>query len=170
MLLRLKKKHFLGATLSALVSTLFAAGFAYAALTFNQNIQVGGGTAGLTLDGDDVYVTGTFEVDGIANLGGAVTLPGSAGTTVFTVTAGDLVVSDGSLAMTDADDAATLTITNATAAAFGAAADNGIVAFIGDGLTTGTLLHLSATEATLAGGHYLKAWDETADATVFSIG
>lgn len=153
-----------------MVTVFLVGGLAQAAITFNQNIQVGGGTPGLPLNGDDLYVTGTFEVDGISNLAGAVTLPGTAATTVFTVTAGDLVVSDGSLALTDADEAATLTVTNATATTFGAAADNGVVAFIGDGLTTGTLLHLSATEATLAGGHYLKAWDETADATVFSVG
>ena len=156
---------------TAVVISVFVAALTFGAVTINTNVQVGDNTgATLTMDGDDMFINGTLEVDGVSNLGGAVTLPGSAGTTVFTVTAGDLVVSDGSLALTDADEAATLTVTNATATTFGAAADNGVVAFIGDGLTTGTLLHLSATEGTLAGGFYLKAWDETADATVFSVG
>ena len=109
MLLRLKKKHFFGAAFSALVSMLFAAGLAYAALTFNQNIQVGGGTAGLTLDGDDVYVTGTFEVDGIANLGGVVTLPGAGdGTDALILTLGDILISNGDFTMSGGDFDATL--------------------------------------------------------------
>jgi len=170
-LLTLNKRQWIGIAASTIVSVLLDSGLAFAAVTINTNVQVGDNAgATLAMDGGDMFIDGTLEVDGVSNLGGAVTLPGSAGTTVFTVTAGDLVVSDGSLAITDADIAATLTITNATADTFGAAADNGIVAFIGDGLTTGTLLHLSVTEGTLANGFYLKAWDETADATVFSIG
>ena len=47
----------------------------YATITISQNIQIGSGTPGLTLDGDDLYVTGNAEVDGTlaAKTGGAVT-------------------------------------------------------------------------------------------------
>jgi hypothetical protein len=50
-------------------------GVVYATVTISQNIQIGSGTPDLTLDGDDLYVTGTAEVDGTlaAKTGGAAT-------------------------------------------------------------------------------------------------
>ena len=47
----------------------------YATVTISQNIQLGSGTPDLTLDGDDLYVTGTAEVDGdlAARTGGSAT-------------------------------------------------------------------------------------------------
>lgn len=39
------------------------------------NLKVGNGSPGVTLDGEDAYVEGTFEVDGAAQFDGAVTLP-----------------------------------------------------------------------------------------------
>src|SRR3990167_10269646 len=110
-LLTLNKRQWIGIVVSTVVSVLLVSGLVFAAVTINTNVQVGDNTgATLTMDGGDMFIDGTLEVDGVSNLGGAVTLPGSAGTTVFTVTAGDLVVSDGSLAMTDADNAATLKV------------------------------------------------------------
>jgi hypothetical protein len=38
------------------------------------NLKVGSGTPGLTLNGDDAYITGTLEADGNADLGGTLTL------------------------------------------------------------------------------------------------
>jgi len=40
------------------------------------NLKVGGGSEGVALNGQDAYVTGTFEVDGAVQLDGAVTLNG----------------------------------------------------------------------------------------------
>jgi hypothetical protein len=50
-------------------------GVVYATVTISQNIQIGSGTPDLTLDGDDLYVTGTAEVDGTlaAKTGGGAT-------------------------------------------------------------------------------------------------
>jgi hypothetical protein len=50
-------------------------GVVYATVTISQNIQIGSGTPDLTLDGDDLYVTGTAEVDGAlaAKTGGSAT-------------------------------------------------------------------------------------------------
>jgi hypothetical protein len=38
------------------------------------NLKVGSGTPGLTLNGDDAYITGTLEADGNADFGGTLTL------------------------------------------------------------------------------------------------
>lgn len=62
---------------------------------------------------------------------GATTIAGNGGTTVLTLTAGDAVMSDGSLAITDDDDADSFTVTNDSAAA------NGMVVFAGSGTYTG---------------------------------
>ena len=67
----LTKKHFLGVAASTFVSVFLVTGFVFAAITFNANIQVGGGTPDLTLNGDDIYVNGTLEVNGEFDLDGA---------------------------------------------------------------------------------------------------
>jgi len=41
----------------------------------SEDLKVGNGTPSVTLNGEDAYVEGTFEVDGAARLDGAVTLP-----------------------------------------------------------------------------------------------
>lgn len=87
------------------------------------------------------------------------TLSGTAGSTVFTVTAGDLVVSDGSLAITDADNAASFTVTNNTATTASVFVIAGSGAFTGStttsfltitpsGLTTGTAVYLPVAALT----------------------
>ena len=94
---------------------------------------------------------------------GNVTVVGSAGTNVVTVSNGDLVVSDGSLTMTDADDAATVSATNNTATTASVFVFAGSGAFTGttttsfmtltpSGLTTGTALYLNATAASTSVG------------------
>jgi hypothetical protein len=45
------------------------------------NLKVGGGSESLTLNGEDVYVTGTFEVDGAAQLDGLLTCTGGIAST-----------------------------------------------------------------------------------------
>ena len=111
-----------------------------------------------------------FEGDVLIASAKSLTITGTAGTDYLIITAGDLLLSEGSIVLTDDDNAASLSVTNDGATDIGNAADNGVVEIICDTLTTGTLLHLSVTEATLNGGHYLKCWDETVDSAVFSIG
>lgn len=87
------------------------------------------------------------------------TISGTAGSNIFTVTAGDLVVSDGSLTMVDADNAATLSITNDTATSASVFVFAGSGAFTGStttsfmtitpsGLTTGTAVYLPVAALT----------------------
>jgi hypothetical protein len=84
---------------------------------------------------------------------GAHVIAGAGGSDMLTVTAGDLVVSDGSLTMTDADNAATLSITNSTATSASVFVFAGAGTFTGttttsfmtltpSGLTSGTALYL----------------------------
>lgn len=96
---------------------------------------------------------------------GAVTILGIAGggTTVLTVTAGDAIFSDGSLAITDADNANSFSVTNNTATTVSVIDIAGSGVFTGvttasfmevsaSGLTTGTLLRLVAAAATTSVG------------------
>lgn len=89
----------------------------------------------------------------------STTISGTAGSTIFTVTAGDLVVSDGSIAITDADNAATFTVTNNTATTASMFVIAGSGAFTGStttsfltitpsGLTTGTAVYLPVAALT----------------------
>ena len=139
-------------------------------------LNVGGGALTIGKTATATTLAGTLTVDEASTLTGAVTatasitITGSAATDVLTITDGDIAVTEGSITATDADNAATVSITNDGATSIGNGADNGVVEFICDTLTSGTLLHLSVTEGTLANGHYLKCWDETADAAVFAIG
>lgn len=90
---------------------------------------------------------------------GATVIAGAGGNTVFTITAGDAVMSDGSLAITDADNAATFTVTNntATSASVVVVAGSGVhtgttttsfMTITPSGLTTGTALYIAAAAAT----------------------
>lgn len=101
---------------------------------------------------------------------GAVTIAGAGGSNVLTVSAGDVVMSDGSLTITDADNAASVAVTNNTATTIGASASTGVANLVSTSLTTGTLLNLELTEGTLNGGWYVRAWDATGAAAVFSVG
>ncbi len=94
---------------------------------------------------------------------GAQTIGGAGGSTVFTITAGDLVMSDGSVAITDADNAATFSVTNNTATSNSVIVLAGSGVFTGttttsfmtltpSGLTTGTALYVAAAAATTSVG------------------
>ena len=76
---KISKKYILGTLTATLVSVFFATGFVFAAVTISTNIQVGDGVGdgvgiSQTLNGDDLYIEGTFEVDGAARLDGTVTI------------------------------------------------------------------------------------------------
>ena len=76
-----KSKYILGVSLSTFISIFLVWGFVFATITLSNNIQLGSGTPNLPLNGDDLYVTGTFEVDGITRLEGDVRFNGFATTT-----------------------------------------------------------------------------------------
>lgn len=121
--------------------------------------------------GDVLDIAGATNFDGnmIIEAAHTLTIAGGGGSTVFTITAGDAVMSDASLAITDADNAETVTIINNTATTIGAAASAAIVQLESTSLTTGALLGLQLTEGTLNGGSYLRAWDATGGAAVFTV-
>lgn len=113
----------------------------------------GGNLLNLAIDGTAYYSFG--EV--------AMTVAGTGGSTVLAVTAGDAVFSDGSLALTDADNANTFSVTNNTATSVSVIDIAGSGVFTGvttssfmevsaSGLTTGTLLRLVAAAATTSVG------------------
>jgi hypothetical protein len=116
------------------------------------------------------FIDGTNPVFLVGRYG-ATTIAGNAGSNVFTVTAGDVVLSDASITLTDADDAAsTLAVHNDAATTTGAAADIGVVDIDSESLTTGVLLNLSLDETNLAGGFYLRCYGQDAGAGVFTVG
>lgn len=79
---------------------------------------------------------------------GVTTIAGVGGSNVLTLTAGDMVMSDGSLTITDADNAATFTVTNnSLTSGMGAT-----ISSTGVLTTTGGLLTLTANSATTAAG------------------
>jgi len=99
---------------------------------------------------------------------GITNIAGSAGNNTFTITAGDVVWSDGSLAITDADNAASLTVTNSTATSASVVVLVGAGAFTGSttsswmtvtpsGLTTGTAVYLPLAALTEGKGLHITA-------------
>jgi len=138
--------------------------------TGNGNVQTitntGGGSGVLlqiTNAGTGADISGTSGTWSFSKLGVAVmksaTLAGTAGSDSFTLTAGDMVLSDASLTITDADNAATLSITNNTATTATVFAFAGSGAFTGStttsfmtltasGLTTGTVLYIPVVALT----------------------
>lgn len=135
----------------------------------------GQGTGGVTIG---TTSTGNIALQRNITTAASRTLimAGVAASTVFTITAGDAVMSDGSLTITDADDAAALSvINNTTTSAAGVvsvsatAVDTGIVVAVdASGITTGDALRISCTQATLTTGNYINCYDGAA--TDFEVG
>jgi len=99
---------------------------------------------------------------------GATTIAGVAGSTVFTITAGDAVLSDASVAITDADNAATFSVTNNTATTASVIVLAGSGVFTGStttsfmtitpsGLTTGTGVYLPLAALTTGYGAHVTS-------------
>src|SRR3972149_2065488 len=80
----------LNETTDDLIEFTFGAGTGILNL-LTGNLKVGNGTQGLTLNGNDAYVTGTFEVDGATQLDGGVkvtTITGANAETIDNATNG----------------------------------------------------------------------------------
>jgi hypothetical protein len=115
--------------------------------------------------GKDINGTGntwSFTKDGI-NVMKSTTIAGTGGANSIVLTAGDILASDGSLTIIDADDAATLSITNNTAASASMIVFAGSGTFTGNttssfmtltasGLTTGTVLYIPVAALTTGKG------------------
>ncbi|RJO60390.1 hypothetical protein C4544_05185 [candidate division WS5 bacterium] len=119
-------------------------------------IQITNAGTGKDIRGD----SGTWDVSkaGDATFN-TITLSGDAGSNSFSMTAGDVVLSDGSVAITDADNAATFSVTNNTATSASVVVIAGSGIFTGStttsfmtvtasGLTTGTVLYMPAAALT----------------------
>lgn len=93
-----------------------------------------------------------------------MTIAGTAGSDVLTITAGDATMSDGSLTIVDADNATTLSVTNNTVS-------TGTAAVItANAVTTGKLLQLVTTAAGFTTGMFLECNDGSARFTVGADG
>ena len=105
-----------------------------------------------------------------------ITGPAVGGSDALTITAGDMAMSDGALAITDADNAASLTVTNATATTASgvvvvvadAVSTGNVVDINADGITSGNILHLDMTAAGVTTGMFIDCYDGAG--TVFSVG
>jgi hypothetical protein len=93
---------------------------------------------------------------------GITVIAGTAGSAGLTLTAGDAVLADGSLSLTDADEATTLTIVNDTAASVN------VIDINADGITDGTVLHIASLAAGMTTGLFIDCFDGAASA--FSVG
>src|SRR3990167_11524699 len=156
----------------------------------DTTLQVdGNGTGGVTLCGTS---TGAITLTTATTATVSVTITGSEASTVLTVSAGDVVVSDGSLAITDDDNAAGFALISNTATTADVAtitanglttgsgllvtssgtitsAGEGLINVVGTGITSGDGLKIDLTELTLDGGNYLNCYDDTNTETVFKI-
>ncbi len=116
-----------------------------------------------------IYQSGTTWDYGLYTEG-SIYHVGTAGSTVWNINAGDATITDGSLRITDADNAATsFLVLNNTATTTGAGAAGGVAQIDSASLTTGTLFDLQLTEGTLNGGAYIRAWDATGSEQVFAV-
>ena len=148
----------------------------------------GDGTGGVILGGGSA--TGAVSCNEAFNLAASqiMTLAGVEGSNIFVMTLGDAVISQGSLAITDNDDAAALVIVNNTITTGSlvtltsstsnsgsmlnitntdAAVSGNIVSVVADGVTSGTMLYLETSDAAMA-GLYINCYDGAA--TDFSVG
>jgi hypothetical protein len=122
-----------------------------------------------TLNGG-FYLTGR-DVTGSANVytvgeDGATVIAGAGGSNMLTVTAGDAVISDGSLSVTDADNAATVTVINNTVTTANATVDVSSTS-----ITTGALMRLNANTTAHDGEvlEIINAGDTTSTGTGISV-
>lgn len=153
-----------------------AATFTGVVLGDNESVTLGDGSdATIAWNGSVLNIAGVTDFDNNVTMAASATMTqaGVAGSTVHTITAGDMVMSDGSLAITDADVAATLSVTNT--AALLDATSGGVVTIVADSVTTGrvidvnadavtsgTLLHLDTSAAGFS-GNYIQCFDGAAD-------
>jgi hypothetical protein len=144
----------------ALLATSIAHPTADTALTIDAN-----GTGKVT-----IAATSTGAIELQQNITSAasksLTMAGVGGSNIFVITAGDAVLSDGSLTMTDADNATSLALTNNTitsaslidVTSTSLTTGNGML-MTANGLTSGSMIKLVTTAAGLTTGSYINVDD-----------
>lgn len=151
------------------ITTFGAAGVANAGMVIFRSTSITTGdlvriqAAEGTITGNYLDIYDTVASASVFKVGptGAVTIAGTpaGGTNVLTITEGDAVLSDGSIFITDADNAASFTVTNNTATSASAIALAGSGVFTGStttsfmtitasGLTTGTAVYVPVAALT----------------------
>ncbi len=157
--------------------TTFGANAASAGMVVFRSTSLTTGSL-LQLEVSDTALAGGFYLTCRESIGGTndftigengvIAMLGTAASDSLTITNGDVVVSDGSLTMVDADNAATLSITNDTATTASVFAFAGSGAFTGvttssfmkvtaSGLTSGTVLYMPVAALTSGTGLHVVA-------------
>jgi hypothetical protein len=90
---------------------------------------------------------------------GAVTIAGLAANNMITLTAGDIVISDGSITLTDADNAPAISVTANSVTT----STSGAVAIAANGLTSGYGFYVSHTTAVITTGSVVKITSTSID-------
>ncbi len=130
-------------------------------LTSGGTINATGGALTIGKAGTAATVAGTMTVTQALTATASLTITGAAGADKLTVTAGDVNISDGSLTLADNDEAASVSITNDTAASVN------VIDVNADGITDGVILHLDSTAAGMTTGKFLECFNGAA--AVFSV-
>jgi len=127
-------------------------------LADNEPITLGTGSdATIAWNGTLLNIAGATDFDNAVTTQSTVVVAGGAGSAGITLTAGELVLSDGAVQITDADNAASLIVTNNTASTIA-----GVVLVTCDGLTSGTGIRVDNTAAGMTTGNFYDAYDGAA--------
>ena len=162
-----------GQVVSVTADSLTSGSALYVDSSGEANFSGDGGYLNLTLSGTSVFKVQRY---------GATVIAGNAGTAILTITAGDVVLSEGSISLTDDDNAASLTVINDGATTVGAASsDEGIVDLEFDELTTGQGVYIEVDKITsgsalsidnggntMTTGYYIECGDD--GTAVFTVG
>lgn len=120
------------------------------------------GTGTITLGATS---TGAITLTRAVTATASITITGTADANCLTVTAGDILVSNGKIALTNDDTDSAVTITAASVTT------GNVISATAVGITTGSILYLSTSEAgiTSGNGSYIECYDSTAGATQFLV-
>lgn len=141
-------------------------------ITLTDSAAGSGHLLQITNTGTGKDVNGTSGLWSFSKAGAGVALSmalaGTSGANSFTMTTGDILMSDGSITVIDADDAASLSVTNNTAATASLIVFAGSGTFTGStttsfmtitpsGMTTGTALYMPVAALTTGRGMHIVA-------------
>ena len=146
-------------------------GVAVVELGSGATINATDGALTIGKTGTATTFSGTVTIDEAVTLTAAVTatasltITGTADSNCLTVTAGDILVSNGKIALTNDDTDSAIAVTAASVTT------GNVVSVTAVGITTGSILYLSTTEAgiTSGNGSYIECYDSTAGATQFLV-
>ncbi|MFA6358820.1 MAG: hypothetical protein WCY09_09220, partial [Candidatus Omnitrophota bacterium] len=108
------------------------------------------GTGTITIGGTS---TGAVTIGPALTATASVTITGGADSNVFTITAGDMLMSNGKIAVTNDDTDAILTATA------NSVTTGNVILVTANGVTSGTILNLVTTSAGFSGGSFIACND-----------